>query len=108
MNHLIQLAVAAATLAGLWGVFAKAGVEGWKAIVPFYNVWVLVELMRKPTWFVVLPFIPFANLYFWWVVSGDLSKAFGKSPGFGVGLFFLPFIFLPMVAFSEDKFALPQ
>ena len=29
---------------GLYGMFKKAGVEGWKAFVPFYNVWIMVEL----------------------------------------------------------------
>lgn len=30
---------------GLWHVFKKAGQPGWKAIIPLYNTWVLVEIV---------------------------------------------------------------
>ena len=37
---------------GLYGMFKKAGVEGWKAFVPFYNTWIMVELAgMKRYWF---------------------------------------------------------
>ena len=31
---------------GLYGMFKKAGIEGWKAFVPFYNTWCMVEKMQ--------------------------------------------------------------
>ena len=33
---------------GLYGMFKKAGIEGWKALVPFYNTWCMVEKMQLP------------------------------------------------------------
>ena len=37
ISNFISVAIAAAQLAIFWQLFEKAGVAGWKAIVPFYN-----------------------------------------------------------------------
>jgi len=29
--------------AGMYGMFKRAGMEGWKALIPFYNTWCIVE-----------------------------------------------------------------
>lgn len=87
-----------------WKIFTKAGKEGWACIVPFYNIIVLLEIVKKPTgWFVWL-IIPFINIIFGiWVVN-LLSKAFGKDEGFTLGLIFLPFIFYPILGFGEARY----
>ena len=36
---------------GLWKLFQKAGKNGWEAIVPFYNTWVLVEISGLAWWY---------------------------------------------------------
>ena len=41
---LIALVVGIVCLIGNWKFYTKCGVEGWKAIIPFYNTWVLVEI----------------------------------------------------------------
>ena len=41
---LIVLAVLVVYLVALWKVFVKAGKQGWEAIIPFYNSWILVEI----------------------------------------------------------------
>jgi len=28
---------------GMYGMFQKAGITPWKALVPFYNTWLIVE-----------------------------------------------------------------
>ena len=33
-----------------------------------------------------------------------LAQAFGKGAGFGIGILFLPFIFLPMLGFGDAQF----
>lgn len=39
---------------GLWKMFEKAGQPGWKAIVPYYNTWTLVEIVGLNWyWFLV-------------------------------------------------------
>ncbi len=38
----------------------------------------------------------------------NISKAFGKSGGFTVGLILLPVIFFPILAFGQDEYIGPQ
>jgi hypothetical protein len=105
----IYFAVIAVTIYSLWKVFVKAGKPGWAAIVPIYNIIVLLEIVGKPLWWVVLFLIPVVSLVASIIVFIDLAKAFGKGAGFGVGLAFLPFIFFPILGLGEAKFlgALP-
>ena len=39
---------------GLWKLFEKAGKEGWKAIIPFYNTFVLVEISGLNWWYFLI------------------------------------------------------
>lgn len=34
-------------IATLWRIFTKAGVEGWKAIIPIYNIFILAKIARN-------------------------------------------------------------
>ena len=54
--------IVAAAIAGLWKTFEKAGKPGWAAIVPIYNVIVMLEIVGKPLWWIVLFLIPLVNL----------------------------------------------
>ncbi|HYR63833.1 MAG TPA: DUF5684 domain-containing protein [Actinomycetota bacterium] len=103
---LVELALVAAfsipILVGRWAMFKKAGREGWPAIVPVYKWIVTLELINRPWWWVFLVYAPFVNIVFQVLIYLDLSKAFGKSEGYAVGLFFLPFVFYPILGFSRD------
>ena len=57
----IYLAVVAVGLAGIWKTFTKAGKPGWAAIVPFYNLFVLVEISGRPVLWFFLMLIPCVN-----------------------------------------------
>jgi Family of unknown function (DUF5684) len=78
-----------ALLIGMWKVFAKAGQPGWAALVPIYNLIILVKIVGRPAWWVLLCFIPLANVVFTIVVAIDVAKAFGQSAAFGFFLIFL-------------------
>jgi hypothetical protein len=92
---------------GLWQVFVKAGHPGWAAIIPFYNIYVILKIVGRPGWWLILYFIPIVNVIAWIIVSIDLAKSFGKSTGFAVGLIFLPFIFLIILGFGSDRYLEP-
>jgi hypothetical protein len=32
---------------GMWGIFEKAGEKGWKVLVPFYNWYVWLQIIKK-------------------------------------------------------------
>ena len=104
MKQLITLAILVAIIAGFWKVFTKAGKPGWAAIVPIYNLIVLLEIAGKPLWWVVLFFIPFVNLVAVVLVGIAVAEKFGKGTGFGVGLGLLGFVFFPILGFSDATY----
>ena len=101
---IVMLAIFVAWIAGMWGVFAKAGEPGWAAIIPIYNVIVLLKIIGRPTWWVLLYFIPFVSFIVHIVNSFDLAKRFGKGAGFALGLAILPFIFYPVLAWGDASY----
>jgi len=87
-----------------WKIFIKAGKPGWACIVPIYNIIVLLEIVGKPIWWIVLLLLPIVNIVIGIIVLFELAKVFGKSTGFGFGLLFLGFIFLPILAFGDAQY----
>jgi len=104
IGTLIYLAVIVVYIAGLWGVFTKAGKPGWASIIPIYNAIVMLEIAGKPLWWIILFFIPCVNFIAVILVAMDLAKNFGKGAGFGLGLAFLPFIFYPILGFGDARY----
>ncbi|WP_147868253.1 DUF5684 domain-containing protein [Stieleria maiorica] len=100
----IQLAILVVVIAGLWKTFEKAGKPGWGAIIPIYNIILLLQIAGRPIWWIVLFFIPLVNLILAIIVSIDVAKNFGKGVGYGIGLAFLGFIFYPMLGFGDAKY----
>jgi hypothetical protein len=101
---LIELLIVIVAIAGLWKTFEKAGKPGWAAIIPIYNLIVMLEIAGKPLWWIVLFLIPIANLVVAILVSIAIAEKFGKSAGFGVGLAFLSFVFYPILGFGDAQF----
>jgi Family of unknown function (DUF5684) len=104
---LIYLAVVAAYIIGFWMLFSKANQPGWAAIIPFYNIYVLMKVVGRPGWWLILYLIPLVNIIVHIVVMLDLAKSFGRSSGFAVGLIFLPFIFIPILGFGDAQYVGP-
>lgn len=88
-----------------WKVYTKAGRPGWEAVVPIYNTWIMVTEICKlePLWF-ILTLVPLANIVAAWKISMELAKKFGKSEGFGIGLFLLSPIFFAILAFGDARY----
>jgi hypothetical protein len=107
LGTLLPLAITVAVIAGLWRVFTKAGEKGWKAIIPIYNAYIILQIVGRPGWWLLLYLVPLVNIIVAIVVNNDLSKSFGKSTGFTVGLIFLPFIFVPILGFGGAQYVGP-
>lgn len=99
-----ELAIIVAIIAGFWKVFAKAGKPGWAAIIPIYNIIVLLEIAGKPLWWILLFLIPIVNLIMAILVGIAVARNFGKSDGFGIGLALLGFIFYPILGFGSAQY----
>jgi len=102
--YLVYIALIAFYFACWWKIFVKAGKPGWAAIIPVYNILVIFEITTLPWWFLLLMFVPILNLVVLISVAFGLANVFGKSTGFGFSLLFLPFIFIPILAFNNDKY----
>jgi len=86
-------------------IFSKAGEAGWKAIVPFFNVFVYTKIAGKPIWWIAIYLIvPIGYI----LSAFDVSKLFGKKIIFVVGLIFLPMVFFPLIAFGKSQFIGPK
>ena len=92
---------------GVWKIFTKAGKPGWAAIIPIYNIIVLLEIVGKPLWWILLLLIPCVNIVFGIWIINLLSKSFGKSEGFTIGLLLLGFIFFPILGFGDAVYLGP-
>ena len=92
------------TIAGMWKVFEKAGQPGWAALIPFYNAFVLTQVARKEILWFILTLVPCINIVALIVICIDVAKNFGKDPIYGVGMAFLPFIFFPILGFSDARY----
>jgi chromate transport protein ChrA len=90
---IVTMVVTVIVMASLWKVFTKAGQPGWAAIVPIYNVVVLLKIAGKPVWWLILLLVPFVNFVILIIVNISLAKNFGKGAGFAIGLVLLGFIF---------------
>ena len=101
---IIYLAVIAFMIATMWTIFLKAGKPGWAAIIPIYNMLVLLEIAGKPWWWLLLMLIPVVNIVIAVLVFHNLALSFGKGAGFTVGIILLGFIFLPILAFGDAKY----
>jgi hypothetical protein len=107
MKSLLYVLVLVLCIVAMWKIFVKAGKPGWACIIPIYNIIVLLEIVGKPWWWLLLMLIPGVNIVLAIWMLNLLSKSFGKEVGFTIGLFFLSFIFLPILGFGESKYQGP-
>ena len=96
------------TIVGQWKVYTKAGKPGWACIVPIYNLIVMLEIVGKPIWWIFLFLIPCVNFIFIIWTLNLVSKSFGQSEGFTIGLLLLGFIFWPILGFGNYKYRGPS
>jgi hypothetical protein len=95
------IAFIALILGSYWKIFEKAGQPGWQGIVPILNGAVLAHIAGLEWWWGIIPIVNIYPLF-------KLAHAFGKSDGYGIGLVLLAPIFLPMLAFGNAQYQLPQ
>ena len=105
---IIYLAVLVLMVASMWKIYVKANEPGWAAIVPIYNIVVLLKIVGKPIWWIVLFIIPLVSLVAAVLIYVSFAKSFGKDTGYGIGLALLPFVVHPMLAFGSATYQGPS
>ena len=92
-------------IVALWKVFEKAGYDGWKSLIPFYNTYILFEIAGMNGWMFLLMFIPFVNFVISIYLALELAKKFDKSVMFAIfGLVIFNFIGYLMLGFGDAKY----
>jgi hypothetical protein len=101
---LLLLSLVGAQLAGRWAVFSKAGHAGWKAVIPVYNLYVMLQIGENGWWWLVLLFVPFVNFYAVYRIHAGVAQSFGRGIGFGLGLAFFGILFFPLMGFGDYQY----
>ncbi|MFN0081970.1 MAG: signal peptidase I [Ferruginibacter sp.] len=104
IGWLIFIVAALGWHVGMYGMFKKAGIEPWKALVPFYNTWCMVEKMELKKWWFFVQLIPVAGAFITIWITIKFTEYFGR---FGLGhhaaAVFLPFLYFPYLGFSSSE-----
>jgi len=89
---------------GLYGMFKKAGIAPWKALIPFYSTWFIVEKTNiRKVWF-WLQFIPIAGQFITIWIGIIFVMHFGRfSLLHHIATVFFPFIYFPYLGYSDNE-----
>ena len=65
--------------AGTWRLYTLAGKKFWESAIPVYNAFILMDIIKRPKWWVILLFIPIVNLMMFGVIWKEIIRSFGKK-----------------------------
>lgn len=98
----LSLVVIILSIIANWKLFEKAGKPGILSIIPFYHVFVEMEILNGKAWTALLYLIPPVAAIYAIVNTLRLAVCYNKGLLVGVlGIFFNPFVRI-YLAFSED------
>lgn len=103
-KSLAQLISIVISIVIMWRLFEKAGEEGWKSIIPIYNIFIVFKITWGSGWKFLFLLIPIFNIYVIIKTCINTARAFGKGGWFAAGLFFLSPIFGLILAFSDCQY----
>lgn len=86
-------------------IFMKVGVESWKAWVPVYSNWILLELGGQKGFWAIITLIPIVGIIggiFMLIAMYHIGLKFGKSDVFVLLAIFLPLIWMGILAFDKS------
>lgn len=86
-------------------IFKKAGIEGWKAWVPIYNGWVLLEVGGQNGAWILLSFFPILSIVptvFTYIAMYHIGLKLGKPELFILWGIFLPIVWYVWLAFDDS------
>ncbi len=71
--------------------------NGWLGFIPIGNLYLMTQLAKLPWWWILLLFVPFANIiagiYIWWKIAERLGK-----PGWWSLLLLIPIVNIVIIA----------
>ena len=67
---------------GYWRLFEKAQQRGWKALIPFYNLFIFLRIIKRPAWWISLYLIPPIWLFLVFIDCWRCHTLFGMNVEF--------------------------
>ena len=64
---------------GTWKLYVKSGYNSELAFIPVYNAVILMKIINRPSWWVILLFLPIINLLIFPVIWVETARSFGKN-----------------------------
>jgi len=85
-------------------IFSEAGVEGYKALIPFYNYYIWLKVIEKPWWWLLLMLVPFINMFMIMLMLVKTAVSYGKYKLGDQALSVLfPFVYIPYLGISDKE-----
>ena len=82
----------------------RAKEEAWKAYIPFYTVYFLVDMLSLKKSVFYMTFIPVANLYYYNIIIKKLLENFGQDSKDSVLYLIIPLYKFPELVFKKPKY----
>lgn len=101
---IVLIIIVGFSIALLCMVFSRAGEKAWKAIIPFYNQFILYKIVWGNGWLFLTLFIPYGGAIFSLVTLYKLGRVFGKGRIFSILLLIIPFIPMAILAFGRSSY----
>lgn len=87
-------------------IFKSAKIPFWKAFVPFYCRLLLIDLLDLKRSIFYKTLIPFANLYYYYIIIGKLLKAYNMDSKEAIYYILIPMYKFPELVFKKPQFML--
>ncbi len=85
-------------------MFEKAAYPGWIVLIPFYNFYIWLKIIKKPMWWYLFIIIPFIQVFTIMLMIVELVKCFKKYGLLeqAISVIF-PFFYLPYLGFNKAE-----
>lgn len=87
-------------IVSLWKIFTKENIPGYFSIIPFLNIYKYYKICSLPFWTI---FVPIINIICLYCSSYVITRKYRCKKWQSLLSIFLPFIFLPYIAFSNKR-----
>ncbi len=90
-------------------MFKDAGVGGYKALIPFYNYYVWLQVIGKPWWWLLIMLVPFINFFMVMLMLVQTAVSYRKHTLWEQALSVLvPYVYIPYLGISaKEKYVKP-
>lgn len=76
-------------MACFWKLFQRAGRKPWEGLVPIYNVYIWLKIMKKPWWWIFLLLLDGVNFLMMLIMNVETGRTFNKHKPKDILLFLL-------------------